>query len=108
MHREDDIDVINAKIALKRICENNTKFVFEIDDYDSTIMALAGEKHSGKGGIIFHYCSNGMSMGVSIGTSDKQLSFGTILTEKKESHWYYEEYQRLYKILENTFKQLNK
>jgi hypothetical protein len=96
MHRENDIDVVNAKKALQRICENNPKFVFETDGNE--MMALMGEKHSGKGGVLFMYSTNGMIMYVGVADSVNQIEYTIKLKEKNEVHWYYEEYQRLYKI----------
>jgi hypothetical protein len=102
MHRENDSDVINARKALEKICENNLKYRFEIDEYDSIIYATNVEAHSGNAGIVFQYCSNGMNMSVAISDKINQLTISSELKDNHDWFWYYKEYQRLHKLLENT------
>jgi hypothetical protein len=99
MYRENDIDVVNAKKALQRICENNPKFVFEQNDDDNYLMQVTDvRKYMGDAGSVFYYHSNGMEMGVAISDKMNKIYISSELKEKNEAHWYYEEYQRLYKI----------
>jgi hypothetical protein len=102
MHRNDDIDVINARKALEKICENNTKFTFEQDDYDSVMTVTNVRPLSGDAGIVFNYCSNGMHMSVAISDKINQIVISIELKEKHEWFWYYKEYQRLHKLVQNT------
>ena len=102
MHRNDDIDVINVRKALEKICENNTKFTFQQDDYDSTMTATNLRPLCGDAGVAFMYCSNGMHMSVAISDKINQIVIAIDLKEKHEWFWYYKEYQRLHKLVENT------
>jgi len=102
MHRNDDIDVINARKALEKICENNTKFTFQQDDSDSTITATNVKPVSGDSGVAFMYCSNGMHMSVAISDKINKIVISIKLKETHEWFWYYREYQRLYKLVENA------
>ena len=102
MHRNDDIDVINARKALEKICENNTKFTFEQDDYDSVMTVTNVRPLSGDAGIVFSYCSDGMRMIVAISDKINQCMISSEITEKYDWLWYYKEYQRLHKLVENT------
>jgi hypothetical protein len=107
MYRENDSDVINARKALEKICENNTKFTFEQndDEHDGEryIMQVTNvRKYMGDSGSIFYYCSNGMEMGVFISDKVNKLSISSELKDKHDWFWYYKEYQRLHKLLENA------
>ena len=102
MHRETDIDVVNARKALQKISENNTKFTFEQDDYDSTMTATNVRPHSGDAGVAFMYSSNGMHMSVAISDKKNQIVITSELKKTYEWFWYYKEYQRLHKLVETT------
>ena len=105
MHRETDKDVINARKALEKICENNTSFTFSQDDYDSTMTATNVRPHSGDAGVAFMYCSNGMHMSVAISDKKNQIVITSELKEPNDWFWYYKEYQRLHKLVETTLSQ---
>jgi uncharacterized protein (UPF0218 family) len=100
MHRENDTDVIEARKALEKICENNPKYRFEIDgEYD--MMVTNVKSYSGDAGVVFGYNTNGMNMILAVSDKVNQLSISSELKDKHDWYWYYKEYQRLHKLLEN-------
>lgn len=103
MHRENDSDVINARKALEKICENNANFKLDIDSDSITVTNVS--PYSGDSGVAFLYSSNGMQMSVAISDKKNQIVITSQIEEKNEWFWYYQEYKRLHKLVQTTLSQ---
>lgn len=107
---ENQINLSIVEKALKKICENNEQFEFTNDEYNKSLQAIKynGGELSGKGGIAFMYgYSNNPFIGVCITNSFKEISLSYNIENEQDSQWYYNEFQRLFKLANDCISNLN-